>query len=568
MNSPRLNRQALSRRDFLRLSALGVAGVGAASLLGFPPIAAALGRPDAAQAEPDVEINLEAVIGQTSILPGATTTVWRYQAELVSGPADTVQPIPNTYLGPSLLFRPGQNVRINFTNRLAEETIVHWHGLHVPEAADGHPRLVIGPNETYVYDFQILDRPGMYWYHPHPHGRTGPQAYNGLAGLILISDGTEAQQGLPTGAYELPLVIQDRTFDGQNQLFYETPMGGFLGDTILVNGQPNVAMTVERAAYRLRILNGSNSRIYKLAWPDATPLTVIGTDGGLLDASVQRPYVTLAPAERIDLLVDFSQWPADSVQTLRSLAFSGGGFGGGSSGTPNGTDLAIMDFQIVDGPVATPTPTGAVTPTPVPTGTIPPTPTETPIITPTPSAARAAYLPLIMNSTTGDAGRVGLAPAASTLRAEEAQALQATRTFYLYAQTGQWSINGRTFEMEATAPDEVVELGAQEIWEFVNNRPSGGNMGGMPHPMHIHDLQFRVVSRQAPTNATQRANWETVKDGYVDDGWKDTVLLMAGERVQVQVEFKDYTGLFLYHCHNLEHEDMGMMRNYRVVAPG
>ena len=92
-------------------------------------------------------------------------------------------------------------------------------------------------------------------------------------------------------------------------------------------------------------------------------------------------------------------------------------------------------------------------------------------------------------------------------------------------------------------------------------------MMGMPHPMHIHGLQFRVVSRIPPTNATQRANWETVKDGYVDEGRKDTVLVMPGERVQVEVRFEDYTGLYLYHCHNLEHEDMGMMRNYRVVAP-
>ena len=88
----------------------------------------------------------------------------------------------------------------------------------------------------------------------------------------------------------------------------------------------------------------------------------------------------------------------------------------------------------------------------------------------------------------------------------------------------------------------------------------------MPHPMHIHGLQFQVVGRQPPTNTQQRANWETVKDGYVDDGWKDTILLMAGERVQVRLRFEDFTGLYLYHCHNLEHEDMGMMRNYKIVA--
>ncbi|NOZ70881.1 MAG: multicopper oxidase domain-containing protein [Chloroflexi bacterium] len=318
--------QKLSRRNFLRLSGLGTLGVLAGSTIGFPAIAKAVSGTEAELVEPDVEINLEAVLSQTPIYAGLETHVWRYQAELVKGPAGTVQPIPNTYLGPIFHFRPGQNVRINFSNRLSEETIVHWHGLHVPEAADGHPRLVIAPDESYVYDFEVRDRPGMYWYHPHPHGRTGPQAYRGLAGLIIISDGSETSQGLPTGVYDLPLVIQDRTLDSQNQLVYFTSMRGFLGDKIFVNGQPDFALNVESSVYRLRLLNGSNSRIYKLAWPDGTPLTIIGTDGGLLDEPVQRSYVTLAPAERVDLLVDFRQWSPGSTLNLRSLAFAGGGW--------------------------------------------------------------------------------------------------------------------------------------------------------------------------------------------------------------------------------------------------
>ncbi len=148
MNSSQTTRRGLNRRDFLRLSGLGALGVVAGGAIGFPSIASALTDSAAGIAEPDVEINLEAVLSQTPILPGLETQVWRYQAELVKGPAETVQPIPDTYLGPSFLFRPGQNIRINFTNRLTEETIVHWHGLHVPEAADGHPRLVIAPDET------------------------------------------------------------------------------------------------------------------------------------------------------------------------------------------------------------------------------------------------------------------------------------------------------------------------------------------------------------------------------------------------------------------------------------
>jgi FtsP/CotA-like multicopper oxidase with cupredoxin domain len=516
----------LDRRSFLRFAGLGALGLAAGALLRTPQAEANM-RPQPRRLAspaftPDVEIALTAEPARVQILPGAPTDVWRYRAEVLSGPADAVQPLPDAYLGPILRFRPGQKVRIRFHNRLPEESIVHWHGLHVPEAADGHPRLVIAPGETYLYEFPVMDRPGMYWYHPHPHGRTGPQAYMGLAGLILISDDSEQALDLPAGDRDLPLVIQDRTFDAQNQLAYSTPMAGFLGERILVNGQPDATRAVAPATYRVRILNGSNSRIYKLAWPDATPITVIGTDGGLLDAPVQRPYITLAPAERVDLLVDFGQWRGQTV-ALRSLAFSGGGMGrgNGAASLPNGAEFQVMSFQV-----------GQNADDPLPYKT---------------------FLPL-------------MAAASSAPKSPTSTWTQPDRTIQLYMQFGQWTINGRTFQMEAVAPDEIVTLGAQEVWEFVNQQPGGGMNRGMPHPMHIHDLQFRILGRQAPTDAQQRADWETVKEGYVDDGWKDTVLLMAGERVQVQMRFEDYPGLFLYHCHNLEHEDMGMMRNYRVVA--
>ena len=216
---------------------------------------------------------------------------------------------------------------------------------------------------------------------------------------------------------------------------------------------------------------------------------------------------------------------------------------------PNGASFTVATFNIKN-VVATPTPS--------------PTPT------PAPGAGQpVAYMPFINR-------KAAVPTVASTI---EAARVAATRTFYLYMMTGQWTINGRVFEMTAVAPDEVVQLGAREVWEFANmppggmggpggpGGPGGGGGMGMPHPMHIHGLQFRVLSRSAPTTSTARSNWESVKDGYVDEGWKDTVLVMPGERVQVQVEFKDYEGLYLYHCHNLEHEDMGMMRNYRVVAP-
>jgi FtsP/CotA-like multicopper oxidase with cupredoxin domain len=131
--------------------------------------------------------------------------------------------------------------------------------------------------------------------------------------------------------------------------------------------------------------------------------------------------------------------------------------------------------------------------------------------------------------------------------------LNRPREFYLRMGHMQWSINGRTFQMEDVAEDEIVQLGSKEIWEFDNTGGGMMRMMNMPHPIHLHGKQFRVVGRSGVRH-----------DGYVDEGWKDTVLLMPGESVRILTEFSDYPGMFLYHCHNLEHEDMGMMRNYFV----
>jgi FtsP/CotA-like multicopper oxidase with cupredoxin domain len=127
----------------------------------------------------------------------------------------------------------------------------------------------------------------------------------------------------------------------------------------------------------------------------------------------------------------------------------------------------------------------------------------------------------------------------------------APRQFHIAMNHMRGVINNRVFEMNRVADDEVVQLGTREVWEFINR----GGMPALPHPMHVHGLQFRVVGRLG-----------SLYDGYLDEGWKDTVLLMPSERVRLTMRFEDYDGLFLYHCHNLEHEDMGMMRNYYVRA--
>ena len=247
--------------------------------------------------KPDLEINLRAITSEQAVFQGSKTRVWRYVGEFVQGDLNALQPVAGSYLGPVLQFKPGQKVRINFFNDLPEKSIIHWHGLHVPSVMDGLPDQAVGPGKGYVYEFEVNNRPGLYWFHPHPDMRTGFQAYQGLAGLILISGEDEAKLGLPAAEYDLPLVIQDRLIDAQNQWVYPASMmelmAGALGDHILVNGKPDLTLPAAATAYRLRFLNGSNARTYKLAWDDGAPWTVIATDGGLLEKPVSRPYLML-----------------------------------------------------------------------------------------------------------------------------------------------------------------------------------------------------------------------------------------------------------------------------------
>ncbi|MEO6362514.1 MAG: multicopper oxidase domain-containing protein [Caldimonas sp.] len=506
----------------------------------------------------DVHIELHALEDQVAIRRGAPTRVWRYRGKLLRGDAGALDESLGSYLGPIIRVRRGQRVRIDLINGLPESTIVHWHGLHVPDTMDGHPRFAVASGARFVYDFTVDNRAGSYWFHPHPHGRTGKQVYFGLAGLFLVSDEEEAALDLPGRTHDLPLVIQDRTFDEDNQLVFLSQrvgavsagssqsressgggmmgggsrggmrqmmagMMGVLGDEILVNGRPGARLTVEGRPYRLRLLNASNTRSYKLAWSDRSALTVIATDGGLLAAPLRRDYVMLAPAERIDLWVDFGRWPSATELTLQSLGFAAGtamdgmmgGMMTGGSPLPNGSAFAVLTLRIEGG------------------------------------ASSSAVLPL----------RLSRLP-----RPDPSIAVNADRpkVFALTMAMMAWGVNGRSFEMEGVSPLELVRLGTAEVWEFRND--SGAAMMGMtmPHSMHVHGLQFRVIGRSVESRF--RADHHTVQAGLVDEGWKDTVLVMPGERVRILLRFEDHPGLFLYHCHMLEHEDAGLMRNYRVEA--
>jgi blue copper oxidase len=443
------------------------------------------------------------------------------------------------YQNPILRIQSGARFTASLDNALAEPTIIHWHGLHTPAKMDGHPRDTIAPGARYDYDFTVRNRGGTYWYHTHAHELTAKQAYNGLASFFLVDDDDQRKLAkaldLTLGMTDLPLVIQDKQFNAQGQLVYRPnaheQMMGWLGDIVLANLTPNAVHSVTPRTYRLRLLNGSNARIYRLAFVkgDTTlPFTVIGTDGGLIERTETTSEAFLAPGERLDVLFDAGQaQPGDTV-FLKSLAFDAmeneggmGGMGGqgmgqmmagmGSSRLPLGAAFNVLKLSVIAGERVVST------------------------------------LPAMLSEI-------------KPIRTEGA----VERKIELSMEQMRFLINGLSFRMDQIAFD--VKRGAVEIWRISNPAV------GMPHPMHMHGFSFQVLERvnSPPQFASSAATARFGQGRAVSDlGWKDTVLVWPGETVRIAIDFAhDFAGsqTYLFHCHNLEHEDAGMMINFRVLA--
>jgi FtsP/CotA-like multicopper oxidase with cupredoxin domain len=528
----------ISRRKFIRVASLSSLGALSVPLIlkGFDALSdkggVQVNKAASDRFKADVDLELTALEKKVPLLDGPKTGVYSYEPRILKGGERSLAKLKNTYLGPIIRVKPGQKVRVRFKNQLPRESVIHWHGLHISPEMDGHPIYAIERGEQFVYEFTVNNRPGTYWFHPHPDKITGPQVYYGLAGMFIVEG---EYPDLPKGEYDMPLILQDRQFDSDNQLVYlensrMERMRGFLGDRMLVNGRPEWHTRVKKATYRFRILNGSNSRIYKLAWSDGSDVVAIGTDGGLLGNPVRKPYLMLSPGERVEIWKDFSGYDTDEEVLLKSLSFEsgtsmgmggrmgGGMMGGGDPQVPNGMEFDLYSFTVSsqDGP--------------------------------------SKSLP----SRLSDPGSIDVSRAVNR---------DNPRRFNFSFERMQWVINGETFGMKEVADWEKVRLNTIEIWEFINGGGGGmgmmGNMMQMPHPVHMHGLQFQIIQRDV--SGLDRSVWQTVKDGFIDEGWQDTFLLLPGMRVQVAMRFEDYTGIYVYHCHNLEHEDMGMMRNYEVI---
>lgn len=455
----------VSRRTFMRAAVVSAGMLAAGGI----PLPAGAAKPGTGTTRNPLKI--PPVVSPGSFTLGAAPAT----VDIGGGKLSSVLAYNGFFPGPTFRANRGNAASILLTNGLTEETTVHWHGMIVPTSADGHPLDAVAPGGSYLYQFAIQQRACLNWYHPHPHMLTGKQVALGLAGAFIINDAEEAALGLPSGAYEVPLVIRDAKFDRSGNLIYNAKSSGFLGDTPLVNGTRDPKLDVDTAIYRFRVLCGSNARVFKLALNNGAQFTLIGNDGGLLETAATVGQIEFGPGERLDLLVDF-----------RGLAV--------------GTKVMLQDLN--------------------------------------------SGWNLLEFNVTRQVNVAGAIPTGTLSTITKLTSPFATREFSF---DGMSRINGKVYDINRI--DFQVPFGQTELWRF----KTGGNA---PHPVHVHGASFQVQSRSGGRGGVLFP-WER--------GWKDTVLLQDGETVEVLVRFDAYLGLYLMHCHKLEHEDMGMMSNFEVI---
>ncbi len=297
----------MQRRQFLNSAAAALVTASGLSLIpcrralaqGQPPLLR-LSMPPVLDTRATGRLSLATKAGSRSFLGGPTVRTAGFNQD---------------YLGPTLSVQNGA-LAAEVLNTLDEPISTHWHGLLVSGKHDGSPHLAVAPGATWNPEMTIAQEPATVWYHSHIHERTAEQVYFGLAGVIHVTDGRDEQRGLPSeyGVDDLTLVLQDRRFDASGRMVYEPSMmdvmHGFAGNRMLINGQAKATAVVPKGTVRLRLLNGSNARIYKLFFNDNRPMHLVATDGGFLPAPDALESLQLAPGERSEILVDFAEGSA------------------------------------------------------------------------------------------------------------------------------------------------------------------------------------------------------------------------------------------------------------------
>ncbi|WP_419887551.1 multicopper oxidase family protein [Neobacillus niacini] len=467
------------------------------------------------------------------------------------------------YPGPTFETMKGHPVRVKWINNLPFKhflpvdktledaidspevrTVVHLHGANVAPDSDGHPEAWFTRNFEYtgakycrrVYEYPNQQQATTLWYHDHAMGVTRLNLYAGLAGFYLIHDFNEQSLDLPKGKYDIPLMIQDKSFKPDGSLFYPenlTPRNpfvhpsvvrAFIGNTMVVNGKVWPYLNVEPRKYRFRMVNASNSNGFTFKLSNGQAFWQLGTDGGLISVSKPIEKFPLDPAERIDVIIDFSGLEGQII-TLQTEELD-------LQGNPEIHKREVMQFRV--------------------------------------GSKGGDTITLPQNLRRFD-------------KLEESKAIK-TRRIVMTQETDEFgrvklTLNNLEFSDPAT---EFPEYDTIEIWEFANPVFNPNSPIGIPpnisHPIHLHLAQFQVLSRQQFNVTTFNANqWITNGTGIdfgtnpvlapdpSEIGWKDTVRVEAGQVTRIIVHFKNYTGEYVWHCHILEHEDYEMMRPLIVI---
>ncbi len=454
-------------------------------------------------------------------------------------------------------------------------TVTHLHGGEVPSDSDGHPDAWFTYNKKFgpaftsnVYHYPNEQEPTTLWYHDHALGLTRANVYAGLAGFYLLRDGkgakyhrhhSEKRLRLPCGKYEIPLLIQDKLFNTDGSLLFNNAglspeihpywVPGVFGDTIVVNGKVWPNLNVDRRRYRFRLLNGSNTRFYNFSLSNGMTFTQIGSDGGLLRHPAELSSLLLAPSERADILIDFSQvLPGTTLRLLNDAPIP---FPFGGPADPE-TVGQIMQFTVP-----------ADAPKPVKPRRLPPVLNCIEQLVP-----NAPSRIVTLNDIIGPTGPV------------------------------QMLLNGQMWSSEVT---EKPKVGSTEDWHIVT-------MTGGAHPIHLHLIQFQLISRQNYNVDAYTALWEEVNGPLPlhhapeviplepfllgdpippeenERGWKDSIISNPGQVTRIRVRYapQDVPNFavkpgdnyfpfnpiagpgYVWHCHLLDHEDNEMMRPMKI----
>jgi spore coat protein A len=493
------------------------------------------------------------------------TTVWGYDGQ---------------YPGPTIEAEQGEPIHVRWKNKLPDDHILpvdtsvhdeiipydgpdsrvvtHLHGGNTESESDGSHQAwftrdfeTTGPRfvkENYYYNND--QPPAALWYHDHAVGITRLNVYAGLAGMYFIRNDHERSLGLPSGEHEIPLMIQDRSFNEDGSLHYPTGDGKtddsapepsvvphFYGNTPVVNGKAWPRLTVEPRKYRFRVLNGSNSRFYNLKLfsydvasgergEEGPSFTQIGNDGGLLSEPVTiEDRLELGSSQRADVVVDFSEHAGETLLLHNDAPSTYRG----KTDTDAKDTTPLPEIMLVD--VSNPTEESDES-------RVPDSLTDVPTIPPE-SVDRKRYLTLTLQ--TDDYGR------------------------FRYVLGNEEQQSGYKLTDPIT---EKPTVGDTEIW-------SVANVTGMSHPVHLHLVHFQVLGRQPvgsydPGGDIDVDAFESPR--VFERGWNDVVTVDPGDVVHLIARFGEYQGLFndqtgdyMWHCHMLEHEDYDMMRGFRVL---